>query len=59
MQSGLTEAVDEVEKAGRVIAGQRLDRIKDAIAVLQQIVREAEPAEKETEMADSRRGQAG
>lgn len=47
------EAVDEVEKAGRVIAGQRLTRIKDAIAVLQQIVREAEPAEKETEMADA------
>lgn len=47
------EAVDEVEKAGRVIAGQRLARIKDAIAVLQQIVREAEPGEKETEMADA------
>jgi hypothetical protein len=46
------EAVDEVEKAGRVIAGQRLTRIKDAIAVLQQIVREAEPA-KEGDMADA------
>lgn len=47
------EAVDEVEKAGRVIAGQRLTRIKDAIAVLQQIVREAEPGEKEEKMADA------
>ena len=41
------------KKPGRVIAGQRLTRIKDAIAVLQQIVREAEPAEKEREMADA------
>jgi hypothetical protein len=48
------EAVDEVEKAGRVIAGQRLTRIKDAISVLQQIVREAEPAEKgESDMAEA------
>lgn len=47
------EAVDEVEKAGRVIAGQRLTRIKDAIAVLQQIVREAEPGDKEEKMADA------
>lgn len=47
------DAVEEVEKAGRVIAGQRLTRIKDAIAVLQQIVREAEPATKEGDMADA------
>ena len=53
VMKGLADAVDAVEKAGRVIAGQRLTRIKDAIAVLQQIVREAEPAEKESEMADA------
>lgn len=53
MRKGWQEAVDEVEKAGRVIAGQRLTRIKDAIAALQQIVREAEPGEKERDMADA------
>lgn len=53
MAKGLREAVEAVEKAGRVIAGQRLTRIKDAIAVLQQIVREAEPAAKEPDMADT------
>jgi hypothetical protein len=46
------DAVAELEKAGRVIASNRLTRIKDAIAALQQIVREAEPAEKEPDMAD-------
>jgi len=53
MSKGWQEAVEEVEKAGRVIAGQRLTRIKDAIAALQQIVREAEPGEKEPDMADA------
>jgi hypothetical protein len=53
MSKGWQAAVDEVEKAGRVIAGQRLTRIKDAIAALQQIVREAEPGEKEPDMADA------
>jgi hypothetical protein len=53
MSKGWQEAVDEVEKAGRVIAGQRLTRIKDAIAALQQIVREAEPEAKEPDMADA------
>jgi hypothetical protein len=52
MSKGWQEAVEAVEKAGRVIAGQRLTRIKDAIAALQQIVREAEPGEKEPDMAD-------
>ena len=53
MAKALAGAVEDLEKAGRVIAGQRLTRIKDAIAALQQIVREAEPAEKETDMADA------
>lgn len=53
LAKGMQEAVDDIEKAGRVIAGQRLTRIKDAIAALQQIVREAEPAEKEANMADA------
>lgn len=53
MSKGWQAAVDEVAKAGRVIAGQRLTRIKDAIAVLQQIVREAEPGAKEPDMADA------
>jgi hypothetical protein len=53
MSKGWQEAVDAVEKAGRVIAGQRLTRIKDAIAALQQIVREAEPEREEPDMADA------
>lgn len=53
MAKALAGAVEDLEKAGRVIAGQRLTRIKDAIAALQQIVREAEPGEKEPDMADS------
>jgi hypothetical protein len=64
MKRALTEvngAVDVV-KAGRVIAGQRLQRLKQAVMALQAIIMEAEPgeaekgkqtmAEKRDEMAD-------
>jgi hypothetical protein len=53
VMKGLAEAVDEVEKAGRVIAANRLGRLKDAIAVLTQIIREAEPAKEDDDMADA------
>lgn len=46
-------SLDAVLKAGRVIAGGRLSRIKAALAALQQIVREAEPEEKDDDMADA------
>lgn len=48
-----TDAVAELEKAGRVIASARLGRIKAALAALEQIVREAEPDKKDDDMADT------
>lgn len=50
-ETTLTEMLT-VEKAGRVIAGQRLQRLKQAVAALQAIVMEAEP------MADDKKDMA-
>jgi hypothetical protein len=50
---GLLDAVEAIEKAGRVIATERLGRIKAALAALEQIVREAEPEEKDDTMGET------
>lgn len=56
MQAGVakraTDAVDDICKAGRVIAANRLARLKAAMAALSQIIREAEP-EEDDDMADA------
>lgn len=49
----VTAAVEDLTKAGRVIASERLGRLKAAMQALSQIIREAEPEEKDDDMADA------
>lgn len=49
----LPPVVEDLVKAGRVIASERLGRLKAAMTALAQIIREAEPEEKDDDMADS------
>lgn len=46
-------AVEDLTKAGRVIASERLSRLKAAMSALAQIIREAEPEEKDDDMAET------
>lgn len=49
----VTAAVEDLSKAGRVIASERLSRLKAAMTALAQIIREAEPEEKDDDMAET------
>ena len=53
MAKRVEAAVEDIAKAGRVIAANRLARLKAAMAALSQIIREAEPEEKDDAMADA------
>lgn len=50
MSKAFAAAVENIEKAGRVIASERLGRLKAAMTALAQIIREAEPEEKDDDM---------